>query len=156
LRDYLNDNSAELNDENIRLRVMGDISALPADLQTAISKALAKTKNNTGEIFNVGLNYGGRAEILRAVNSLLKSGEKSVTARELERELYTEGLPDPDLIVRTGGEVRLSNFMLYQAAYSEFYFCDCLWPDFDEKALDAAIKEYGRRTRKYGKIPNGG
>jgi len=152
LRDYMGDLNRKLNEKNIRLAVMGDISELPSDLQTAISKVLKTTQNNTDGVFNLGLNYGSRAEILRAVNSLLKSGNKTVCADEFEKELYTAGLSAPDLIIRTAGEKRLSNFMLWQAAYSELYFTDVLWPDFDGVELRKAFAEYDKRVRRYGKI----
>jgi len=152
LRDYLDGYGDKITGRKIKLNIMGDISALPADLQTAISKALKKTAKNEDGIFNIGLNYGARAEILKAVNDLLKSGAKTASAAEFERALYTLGFPDPDLIIRTAGEKRLSNFMLYQAAYSELYFTDVYWPDFDEAELNKALAEYDKRIRRYGNV----
>jgi undecaprenyl diphosphate synthase len=152
LREYIDEYSDKMQTEKIKLNIMGDISKLPADLQTAVSKALKLTANNTGGIFNIGLNYGGRDEILRAVNKLLAAGNKNINADEFEKELYTAGLPDPDLIIRPGGELRLSNFMLWQAAYSELYFTDVLWPDFDKAELQKALQEYGKRERRFGKV----
>ena len=139
---------------NIKLNISGDISKLPSRLKNAISACLEKTANNTGLVVNVCVNYGSRIEILRAVNSLIKKGAKDVDEKTFEKELYTAGLADPDLVVRTSGEQRLSNFMLWQVAYSEFYFPKVHWPDFRENELDEAIIEFQSRNRRFGGLKN--
>lgn len=141
----------KLQRENIRITVMGDISALTVKLQKIIEKSIDSTKTNDGGVLNIGINYGARQEIAYAVNKILEKGEK-VTVENISANLYTAEFGEPDLIIRTGGELRLSNFMLYQGAYSELYFTDVLWPDFDETELDKAIEEYGHRHRRFGKI----
>ena len=137
---------------NIRLKVYGDISKFPKDLQDALVDAINKTAENTGTTVILCLNYGGRDEILRAVNNILKSGKKEATLKDIEENLYSAGVPDPDFIVRTSGENRISNYMLYQAAYSEFYFPGILWPDFNKKHFFEALWEYAGRNRRYGGI----
>ena len=112
---------------------------------------MEKTKHNKEHTLNLAINYGGRQEIVRAVNTLLEQG-KEITVDSISSTLYTAPFGEPDLIIRTGGELRLSNFMLYQGAYSELYFSPVLWPDFDEKELEKAVKEFGERNRRYGKI----
>ena len=136
---------------NVKLSVMGDISVLPSKLQKTIVNAMEKSKNCTDFNLVVGINYGGRQEIVKAVNQLINSG-KEVTVESISQNLYTYEFGEPDLIIRTGGELRLSNFMLYQGAYSELYFTDVLWPDFDEKELDKAIESFSKRKRRFGKI----
>ena len=136
---------------DVRLYVMGDLTALTPDLQKIIADDMKKTEHNTGCVLNVGINYGGRQEIAAAVNKLIARGE-SITAESISQELYTAPFGDPDLIIRTGGELRLSNFMLYQCAYSELYFTDVLWPDFDENEFDRALADFGARKRRFGKI----
>ena len=101
---------------------------------------------------NIALNYGGRAEIVNAVNSLIKEGKTEISEEDIQRKLYTAESPDPDLIVRTGGEVRLSNFLMWQSQYSELYFSDCLWPDYGEEELRRAIIEFSKRKRRYGGV----
>lgn len=133
------------------MRSMGDLYKLPEDLRSDIEKITEETKENGGLILNIAVNYGGRDEILSAANELIRRG-KECTEQDFEDALYTRGLPAPDLIIRTGGQVRLSNFMLWQAAYSELYFTDALWPDFDETALKKAIEEYNGRKRNFGAI----
>ena len=131
---------------------MGDISKLPEDIYKKLLEAKEKTKDNTAFTVNLALNYGSRDEILRAVNILIEKGKKNVTQEEFNAELYTGDLPDPDFIIRTSGEQRLSNFMLYQVAYSEFYFPKVLWPDFNEKHLIKALKVYSKRDRRFGAV----
>ncbi|MEG1805039.1 MAG: polyprenyl diphosphate synthase [Clostridia bacterium] len=135
----------------ICVRIMGDFSKLPSDLQEPIASVIEKTKNFKKLTVNIGLNYGGRDEILRAVNLAVDRG-MHVDAESFKTLLYTDGLPDPDIVIRTSGEFRLSNFMIYQCAYSELYFTDVLWPDFDEKELDKAIESFKKRDRRFGKI----
>ncbi len=136
---------------DIRLFVMGDISALSTKLQKIIIDAMEKSKNNTSHVLNIGLNYGARQEIVTAVKKLIKEN-KEITEQSILENLYTAPFGEPDLIIRTGGELRLSNFMLYQGAYSELYFTDVLWPDFDEVELDKAIESFSKRKRRFGAL----
>ena len=136
---------------DIRLFVMGDVSALSNKLQKIIIDAMEKSKNNTSHVLNIGLNYGARQEIVTAVNKLIKEN-KEITEQSILENLYTAPFGEPDLIIRTGGELRLSNFMLYQGAYSELYFTDVLWPDFDEVELDKAIESFSKRKRRFGAL----
>lgn len=152
LRTYLKENEEEYLGKNLKLLTMGDISKLPEDIYKKFEELKDKTKNNTGMIVNIGLNYGGRDEIVRAFNTLLKEGKKVTNEDEIKKYLYTNSLPDPDFIIRTSGEQRLSNFMLYQCAYSELYFPKVLWPDFNKKHLIKALKNYSKRDRRYGGI----
>ena len=135
----------------IRLSVMGDLSKLNDELRQIIEEDMAKTAQFSDHVLNIAINYGGRQEIVYAVNKLLKEG-KEITVDNISSALYTAPFGEPDLIIRTGGEIRTSNFMVYQGAYSELYFTDVLWPDFDEKELDKAIEEYSLRDRRFGKI----
>lgn len=147
-----------LNEENIQIRMIGEREGLPKATLNSIDRAAAETSNNTGMILNFAMNYGGRRDILLAVQNLAKSGKNlsEITEEELSDYLQTSILPkdlrDPDLIIRTSGELRLSNFLSWQAAYSELYFTDTAWPDFDEAALDAAILEFQKRDRRYGGV----
>lgn len=136
----LKDELPELNKSKVKLKFVGEISELPLSLQREVKKTEDYLKNNKGLNFQVALNYGARREIIEAA----KKGD-------IENNLYTKGIPDPDLIIRTGGTKRLSNFLLWQAAYSELYFTDVLWPDFKKSHLDKAILDYNRRDRRFGK-----
>ena len=138
---------------NVRLCVMGDISVLSDKLIRIITEASEKSKNNDKNVLNIGINYGGRQEIVRACKTLIEKGEE-ITVEGISNNLYSAPFGEPDLIIRTGGELRLSNFMLYQGAYSELYFTDVLWPDFDESQLDKAIESFMTRNRRYGKVDN--
>ena len=140
--------------KGVKVLTMGDISRLPDKLEQTLYKVVDKTKNNSKLVLNIAINYGARAEIIRAVNNLLSSGIKECTEKEFESQLYTSGLPDPDLIIRASGENRLSNFMLYQCAYSEFYFPKVHWPDFNKKVIEKAIKVYQKRNRRFGGLTN--
>ena len=151
LKIYIQKFYKKLVGSGIRLIVAGDKSALSPDLVKEIEKVEDATKNNAEHILNIALNYGGRQEIVNAVNKLINDG-KSVTVDGILEYLYTKDSSDPDLIIRTGGEKRLSNFLLYQGAYSELYFTDALWPDFDEKEFDKALEEFSKRKRRFGKI----
>ena len=122
-----------------RLNISGDISVLPTHLLTEIESVLEKTKHFTENTLNIALNYGSRLEIVRAVNNIIKEGVENITEEDFSKYLYTANLPDVDLIVRTSGECRLSNFLLYQSAYAELYFTDVLWPDFSEEELEKAL-----------------
>ncbi len=136
---------------NVRLNVMGDLSKLTPELQEIIREDMEKSKNNTGSVLNVAINYGARQEIVHAVKTLVEKGEE-ITEESISKNLYTASFGEPDLIIRTGGELRLSNFMLYQGAYSELYFTDVLWPDFNEEEFDKAVLSFSARKRRYGKI----
>ena len=136
---------------DVRLSVMGDIEKLSPSLQKSIKKAMQDTADKKGFVLNIGINYGGRQEIVNAVNKLVKDG-KDITVDSISENLYTAPFGEPDIIVRTGGEYRLSNFMLFQGAYSELYFTDVLWPDFNEKEFDKVLVEYSKRTRRFGKV----
>lgn len=152
LRNYLKENEEEYLSKNLKLVTMGDISKLPEDIYKKFEELKEKTKSNTGMIVNIGLNYGGRDELVRAYNALLKQGKEVTSEDEIKKYLYTSNLPDPDFIIRTSGEQRLSNFMLYQCAYSELYFPKVLWPDFNKKYLIKALKNYSKRDRRFGGI----
>lgn len=136
----------------LRILFIGDLTPLPQKTREACTRIVEAAKGNKGMIVCIALNYGGRDEIVRAVRTLLQSGLKDVDVETLSDCMYTGGLPDPDVIVRSSGEKRLSNFMLWQAAYSEFVFRDELWPDFDEKIIDAVLEEYASRDRRYGSV----
>ncbi|MBO5884754.1 MAG: isoprenyl transferase [Clostridia bacterium] len=152
VRKHLKENFDTFINRNIKIQTMGDISRLPEDLYKMLLDITEKTKNNTGLIVNMGLSYGGRSELVRAFNNLIQKGVKQVTEEDIQKELYTCNIDDPDLIIRTSGEQRLSNFMLYQAAYSELYFPKVHWPDFNKKHLEKAIIEFQSRDRRYGNI----
>ncbi len=138
--------------KGIKMRHLGSLKELPERLAKKIQKAVETTKNNTGLIFNIALNYGGRDEIKRTVQKIIKKGieAKDVTQELINENLDTAGLPDPDMIVRTSGEERLSGFLTWQSAYSELYFIKKNWPDFDERELDKVIDEYNKRQRRFG------
>ncbi len=152
LKNYIKENEEEYLQKNLKLVTMGDLTKLPMGLCEDIESLKEKTKNNSGMIVNIGLNYGGRDELVRAFNRLAADGKTEISEADIKNELYTADLPDPDLIVRTSGEQRLSNFMLYQSAYSELYFPKVLWPDFRKKHLLKAIKEFGKRNRRFGNV----
>ena len=137
-------------EEKIRFRALGDISLLPEDIQNILREAEEKTAGFIGRSVNVAVCYGGRDEIVRAVNEAVKKGE-NVTEESFSRLLYTAEVPDPDLIIRTGKEKRLSNFLLYQAAYAELYFSSKMFPEFTNREFDKAIADYQTRTRRFGK-----
>ena len=156
LQSYLDDYSKRADTENIRVKVLGDISALTPGMQKSINKCMERTKDNTGVTFNIALNYGGRDEIIKAIKEIakeVKDGKidiEDITEEMVSNNLYTKDEPDPDLMIRTSGELRLSNFLPWQLVYSEFLFIDKNWPDFTEEDLDNAIEEYQKRTRKFG------
>ena len=156
LQNYLDDYSKRADSENIKVKILGDISALSQGMQKSIINCMERTKNNTGVTFNIALNYGGRDEIVRAVKKIAKQVKEDkikiedINENMISENLYTEGEPDPDLLIRTSGEIRLSNFLPWQVVYSEFLFIDKNWPDFSEEDLDEAIIEYQKRTRKFG------
>tara|TARA_Y100000768_G_scaffold59278_1_gene39975 strand:- start:961 stop:1635 length:675 start_codon:yes stop_codon:yes gene_type:complete len=137
---------------NIRFNVVGKIEDLPRKTREFTLASIEKTKNNTGLVLTLALSYGGRQEIIDAVNSMINSGEKIINEEILKNHLYCPELPDPDLIIRTGGEYRLSNFLLWQSAYAEIYTSSKNWPEFGEKDLENALKEYEKRKRTFGKV----
>ena len=145
----------DLNKNGVKILHSGRLEGIHPQLQKQILKALEVTKNNDRIILNVAFNYGGRAEILDAVRQVVKDGirPEDLTEEMFGRYLYNGGLADPDLIVRTGGEWRLSNFLIWQAAYAEYYATPTFWPDFDEVELDRAFTEYGHRQRRFGRVP---
>ncbi|MFP3916219.1 isoprenyl transferase [Lysinibacillus telephonicus] len=153
---FLNSFLPEIMERNIRVQMIGDKDALPANTQTALEEAMEKTKNNTGLILNFAMNYGSRSEIVKAFKDIMievSNGNltiDSIDENTVNQYLMTSQLPEPDLLIRTSGEVRLSNFMLWQLAYTEFWFTDTLWPDFDEQIFMEAIQAYQKRNRRYG------
>ncbi|MBR3162943.1 MAG: isoprenyl transferase [Clostridia bacterium] len=156
LQSYLEDFAKKADTENIRIKFLGDTTALPKGMHKSINNCLEKTKNNTGITFNIALNYGGRLELVRAVKIIsqkVKNNElniEEINEDIISNELYTAGQPDPDLVIRTSGELRLSNFLPWQIVYSELLFIKKYWPDFDEQDLDNAIVEYQKRKRNFG------
>ena len=142
----------ELHKRGVRIRHLGRLEGLPESPRLAISKALELTKNNTGMTFSFAFNYGGRIEILDSVRHIIAEGipPESIDENSFSDYLYTAGLPDVDLLIRTGGELRISNFLIWQTAYSEFYFTDVLWPDFDKKEVEKALIAYSQRQRRFG------
>ncbi len=152
------DEAAELVRGGVHLRLSGDLSALDPSLREQLEQLVALTQPNRDLVLNVAYNYGGRAEIVSAVRHLaadVAAGQltpEGIDEAQLSAHLYTNGLPDPDLLIRTGGEQRLSNFLLWQVAYTELYFCDVFWPDFDRTHLLAALVDYQRRRRRFGGI----
>lgn len=146
----------ELDEKNVRIRFMGDIEAMPEPVLRALKQARNRTQNNTGLVFNIALNYGGRQEILHAVRALAEECVAGTLAAEeideavFAQRLYTDALPDPDLIIRTSGEERLSNFLLWQCAYAEFVFSQVHWPDFDDDAYASALRTFQSRDRRFG------
>jgi undecaprenyl diphosphate synthase len=147
---YLGKEIASLHKQGVAVRFIGDRSRLSDDIISKINEAEALTQNNTRLHLQIALSYGGRQEILHAVNQLLASGKTEVTEEELAAVLYTQGIPDPDLLIRTSGEQRISNFLLWQMAYTEFYFTESFWPDFNEEAFDRALDSFKARERRYG------
>lgn len=143
----------ELKADGVQLHFVGERSGLSAKVLAGMEQAELATRDNSGLVFNVCFNYGGRWDIVQAAAKLAAQG-KPVTELELSRALALAHVPDPDLVIRTGGEQRVSNFLLWQAAYSEYYFSDKLWPAFDEVELDLAIKTYQQRERRFGKTPD--
>lgn len=158
LRQYLKDCIRRSTKNNMCVKVIGDISPLAEDMKESIRELEEATKDNTGLHFQVALNYGSRDEMLRGIKELCRDvAEGKYKGTEITEELFssyldTKGIPDPDLMIRTSGEERLSNFMLWQLAYSEFYFTDVLWPDFDKKELQKAIDHYNARDRRFGGV----
>ena len=151
LEQYLQEAIDTMERDHIRLKVLGDVTGLSPNLQRMIGETNAISGHYEGFQANICLNYGGRAEILRAARLCAESGEEW-TEENFGKYLWSAGIPDPDLIIRPSGELRLSNFLLWQCAYSEFYFCDTLWPDFQRHDLDKAIIDYQHRDRRFGGV----
>ena len=155
---YLRKELDECHKNGVRMNVFGDTTQLPKECQEALDDALETTKNNTRINLNFALNYGGRDEIIRAIKLMYSDINKNIIKEEdinselIENYLYTKGIPDPDLIIRPSGEQRLSNFLLWQCAYSEFWYSDINWPDFKEEDLRRAISDYQNRDRRFGKV----
>lgn len=147
-----------LNKNNVKLNILGDISPLPELPRNQVLKAIEKTKHNDSMTLNIALNYGGRQELVKSFKDILSEVQKgNISIEDLDEKtisnfLYTKDQPDPDLIIRPSGELRLSNFMIYQGAYSELWFSDVLWPDFNKTWLEMAIADYQKRNRRFGGI----
>ena len=153
---YLDDYSKRADSENIKVKIIGNRQGLSEKMQKSIEKCMERTKNNTGITVNIALNYGGRDEIIHAVKNIIEKVQnkeiniEDITEQTISDNLYTANQPDPDLLIRTSGEIRLSNFLPWQLVYTEFLFVDKNWPDFNEKDLDDAIEVYRSRNRKFG------
>ena len=153
---YLDDYAKRADTENIKVKIIGNREGLSKRMQASIKKCMERTKNNTGIVFNIALNYGGRDELIHAIKKIATEvKENKIEIDEIDEKivssnLYTKDQPDPDLLIRTSGEIRLSNFLTWQVVYSEFIFVKKNWPDFTEEDLDLAIEEYQHRTRKFG------
>lgn len=156
LKEYLQKECAEMVRNNIRLNAIGRVEDLPRDVQTTLRETMEKTRHGDGMILNLALSYGGRSEILHAVQGILSDFQKGkinweeMTVPRFHEYLWTHGIPDPDLLIRTSGELRISNFLLWQIAYTELYVTDTLWPDFDRKELLKALIDYQSRERRFG------
>ncbi len=149
---------SNLNANNVRLRAIGDLSRVPLKTRKALLNGIEETKNNTGLNLNLAISYGGRSEIFSAVREFARDAVRDPSRIDKLEEssfgkyLYTKDIPDPELIIRTGGDKRISNFLLWQAAYSELYFTDVLWPDFNKDCLVGAIEDFNKRDRRFGKV----
>jgi len=152
LEDFINQKTPEVHKRGIKLRHIGNIKELPMQLQQVINRAVELTKDNNRVTLNVAFNYGGRAEIINAVRCLMADGipPEKVDEKLFTNYLYTAGLPDVDLLIRTANELRLSNFLIWQSAYSEFYSTNVLWPDFGKEDIDEALRAYSQRQRRFG------
>ena len=152
LKNYLNDFSKKADTENIKINIIGDITKLASDLQSQMIECMERTKDNTGLNLNIAFNYGGRAEIVNAIKNIVKDkiSSEDITEELVNNYMYTANQPDPDLLIRTGGELRTSNFLPWQLIYTEFYFPTTYWPEFDENELLKAIQIYQNRNRKFG------
>ncbi len=137
--------------KNIRLKLVGDIDRFEEKYRNALRGVEERLSQNTGMTLCICLSYGGRQELVYACNQLLKQGKTEITADDISANLFTAGVPDPDLIIRTSGEYRISNFLLWQSAYSEYYFADVYWPDFDKNELLKALESYSKRQRRFGR-----
>jgi undecaprenyl diphosphate synthase len=154
VEDVIDRELEELHNEGVQLRHIGRLERLRPGLREKVLKAIELTKNNDQLILNVAFNYGGRDEIVQAIQHIIEDGltAEEVNVEVVNRYLYTAGVPDPDLIIRTSGELRVSNFLIWQGAYSEWYFTPSYWPDFGKEELRSALEEYTQRSRRYGKV----
>ncbi len=150
LLEFLAIETPNLVQQGIALRVLGDLEGMPAPQRAALRHSMVKTSGGGAMTLNLAINYGARAEIVRACQSLAQKASKEITEETFAASLYTHGQPDPDLLIRTSGELRLSNFLLWQCAYSELYFTKTLWPDFDAAELALALRSYAGRQRRFG------
>lgn len=141
----------EMNENNVVISFIGDTTKLSPKLQEILKNSVNTTKNNTGVNLQIAFNYGARDEIVHAVREIIASGEKEITEDTISKHLYTRNIPDPDLLIRTGGEMRVSNYLLWQIAYSEIIVMEKFWPEFDKEAMAECILEYKRRNRRFGK-----
>lgn len=149
---FLNDKLRILMNENCKVQFLGNLDILPEATKQICLDTIEKTRNNDGITLNIALNYGGRAELVHAYQKMIEDDVRKEDINEelISSYLYTKGQPDPDLLIRPGGELRLSNFLIYQLAYAELYFTDTLWPDFTRESFDEALEEFARRNRRYG------
>jgi undecaprenyl diphosphate synthase len=156
VEEFINSHIQEIHEQNIRFHHLGRLKELPPNLQRAVNNAIKLTKNNTGMTLSVAFNYGGRTEIIDAVRCLITEvvEPQKIDEKLFESYLYTAGLPNVDLLIRTGDELRLSNFLVWQTAYSEYYFTKVLWPDFEKKDMDKALLSYSQRKRRFGRLQN--
>jgi len=158
LKSFLKSELKDMQDNNIRLNTIGQTERLPDDVRELLYETIRLTEKNSGMVLNLALSYGGRAEILRMVQNIAKKAESgeikpdSITEQVISDHLYTKGMPDPDLMIRTSGEMRISNFLLWQIAYSEFFITDTLWPDFGKDEYVKILKNYQSRERRFGKV----
>ncbi len=150
LADTLNNELKEMHENNVVISFIGDTSKLNNKLQKILANAVETTKNNTGVNLQIAFNYGARAEIVKAVQEIVDSGQKEITEDLISQHLYTGNIPDPDLLIRTGGEMRVSNYLLWQIAYSEFIVIPDFWPEFDKESLSKCILEFVNRNRRWG------
>lgn len=148
---YLKSKFKDFMEQNVRLVISGSRERLSKSLNETVDKITDKLKNNTGIVLNICFNYGGRLDILESMKKTLENGEE-ITEENISKNLYNSFIPDPDLLIRTGGEFRVSNYMLWQIAYSEIYVSNVLWPDFNEEELDKSIKSFNNRDRRFGNI----
>ncbi|MEI8133377.1 MAG: isoprenyl transferase [Leptolinea sp.] len=158
LEDVIDRELNELHKEGVQLRHIGRLERLAPSLQEKVLDAINVTKNNDRLVLNIAFNYGGRDEIIQAIQRMMKDGisPEKVTDELVNQYLYTAGVPDPDLIIRTSGELRVSNFLIWQAAYSEWYITPTFWPDFDKDEYRRALEAFAHRDRRYGKVASGG
>ena len=161
LKRFLQSEQQEMSENNIRLQTIGEIHRLPEDVLKELQHTMALTEKNTGMVLNLALSYGGRSEIVKAVKEIAEDVANqnieaaAITSDVIARHLYTRDVPDPDLVIRTSGEMRISNFLLWQIAYSELSITKTLWPDFSKEEFLEIIKEYQQRDRRFGKVPSG-
>ena len=151
LDDYIEECFIEMVDDNVHFRFIGNLNIFPKTLREKMARIDAETSHKPF-LLNIAVNYGGREEIVHACNELIKAGKREVTEKDISENTYTACCPDPDLVVRTGGDLRISNFLLWQSAYTEYYFSDTLWPDFSSADVDAAVEAFYSRKRRFGGV----